>query len=180
MKNTKTNPETTGVISAVDVTHAIAETEANAQGNPATEVASAIAAPTAADFARLEAMVMELVKEYKSEVSDTYNRFQRLEGEYRSALARMEEHQRAWSKTEDQLEALKDKLRRLQKEAGVTDAEVRASRNAAFHSRAMRETDTFGRIHSALAHGRDVSRDELLAILGDGDVTVRFWLEWSE
>jgi hypothetical protein len=31
-----------------------------------------------------------------------------------------------------------------------------------------------------LASIDNVSRDELLAILGDGDVTVRFWLEWSE
>ena len=31
-----------------------------------------------------------------------------------------------------------------------------------------------------LATIADVTRDELLAALGDGDVTVRFWLEWSE
>ena len=31
-----------------------------------------------------------------------------------------------------------------------------------------------------LGHIYNVSGDELLDILGDGDVTVRFWLEWTE
>ena len=31
-----------------------------------------------------------------------------------------------------------------------------------------------------LAKIYDVTREELLDVLGDGDVTVSFWLEWSE
>ncbi|MBQ4424806.1 MAG: hypothetical protein II882_03585 [Lachnospiraceae bacterium] len=31
-----------------------------------------------------------------------------------------------------------------------------------------------------LARIADVTKEELLRVLGDGEVTVRFWLEWSE